>query len=84
MEFLRFIKWQWNRINRDDKAFLTVVLLTISSIGYTVYTGSSVGTIILTAIGTLVFGVMLWAIFLGIEKQWNLYKKIREKEAEER
>ena len=83
MEFLRFIKWQWNRINRDDKAFYILLLIAVASIGYTWYIGSTFITILLTAFGIFILGVAIWYLFIATEKQWNLYKKIKEQEAEE-
>ena len=84
MEFLRFIKWQWNRVHRDDKIGTFIILSTIICMASLWFTGSTI--IVILGLGGLVTfsgGVILWIIHDQIKSRWNLYKSIKEREAEE-
>ena len=83
MEFLRFIKWQWNRINRGDRAAFIILLLVLVSIGYMWYIGFNGILIIAISICVFLLGIAAWYLYEAVETRWNLYKKIREIEAEE-
>lgn len=84
MEFLRFIKWQWNRIHSEDKIISFIILSTITCMAIMWFTGFSFTVVLfLGGFGTLTSGVILWGIHNQITSRWNLYKSIKAQEAED-
>ena len=83
MEVLRFIKWQWNRTDRDERFMGAIILAATIVSAYGAYAGYSFLIIFVTIISTLAFGLVIWGCCDWTRIRWNMYKKIKEREAED-
>lgn len=80
MELLRFIKWQWNRLQYDEIVLGLDAIITCSTLAYVWYTFNFFLALMISI--CVFFGVVVIAMIgQRIIKQWRLYKEHQEKEA---
>lgn len=83
MEVLGFIKWQWGQIDRDTKMVGLVILSVMVSWVICGSLGVSFIGFILCSLATALGMTLIMLLCINTLQQWNKYKKIKEREAED-
>ncbi len=81
MEILRFLKWQWNRFDKEEVALISVIILLIAWITYGVINSLGFLVIFMGSLALMAIAAVSLIIVGTIHKQWIMYSKQKEQEA---
>ena len=83
MEMFRFIAWQWNRSHNDEKTVFLLAVILGMYVPTALYMGVLFGYVIISSLAICLVTAILFALCEAIAKRWGMYKKAKEREAEE-
>jgi len=82
MEIFKFIKWQWNRFQQDEKALIAMFVVgVISTICCLFYGFKLIGSVVIGVIAFLLAGLVIIA-YAGLCNQWRKYNLHKDQEAQ--
>jgi uncharacterized membrane protein len=83
MELFRFIAWQWNRSFTEERvAFMLLVVLSIY-VPTALYLGMLLGYVLISSLVIALLTAVMYALCEAIAKRWAMYKRAKEREAQE-
>ena len=83
MEIFRFIAWQWKRSRNDDRTLFLLAIILGMFVPTAFYMGMAFGLVIALSIAIALVTAFLYVLCEAVAHRWNLYKKAKEREAEE-
>jgi FtsH-binding integral membrane protein len=83
MEFLRFIKWQWNRFNSDDQILIVSTVVIIAFIVAAILLDLGFIFSLLTVVGFIAAVLIGTSMIRATIKQWKKYNDQMDREKQE-
>lgn len=83
MEFLRFIKWQWNRFNSDDQIFIVSMSVIVAFIVAAILFDFGFFFSVLSVFGFMATVIVCTSVIRATIKQWRKYTDQMDREKQE-
>lgn len=82
MEIFRFINWQWNRFDFEEKSLLIIIFVGFITVPVALLYGFNIWLAALLALLSMVSSAITIGIGIRVKIQWDKYKKYKDAEAQ--